>query len=416
MIKKTVLESGTTIISEEIPEFRSVSLGYFTRNGARGDPSDLQGLSHFLEHLLFKGTKNRSARDIANSLEDRGGSLDALTAKEFMSVYAKVLDEDMEIAMDVIGDLVSNPLFPEEEVEKEKGVILEEYRASIDSPEDRTLHNLLSSLFPDHPLSWEVLGNPETINKISKENILNHWKKIMSSQSSFLVAAGRVSHEQLISHFLKYFSFPGDSPPPKWDPPPREVKSNISIQVMERLKQAYIALGTRIPKYEDSLRYAFVLTHAVLGSGMGSRLFYQLREKEGLVYSISSFLDFFSDSGIFGVYFALEPVNIERALNSVKEQLHLLYENGITENELKRAKQRVRGNLALNQESSFSRMSRLASIERYVGKIVPIDEVMMKYSTVSLSEIERGIRSYLNPDSFSISIVGPKGVEKWKVD
>jgi len=416
MIERTVLEKGTVIISEEIPEFRSVSLGYFTRFGARGDPRELQGLSHFLEHMLFKGTKNRGAREIATTLEDRGGSLDALTAKEFISVYAKVLDEDMKIAMDLIGDLVSNPLFPEQEVEKERGVILEEYRASIDSPEDRTFHNLLSLVFPGHPLSWEVLGRPETIKNITREDIVSHWRSIMTSPSSFLVAAGRVSHEQLISLFEKHFSFPGNSPPPLWEPPSVNVKPGVKVQVIERLEQAYIALGTRIPEYRNPLRYAFVLVHAVLGSGMGSRLFYEIREKEGLVYSISSFLDFFSDSGIFGVYFALEPNNIDRALNSVKKQLHLLYERGITDDELKRAKQRVRGSLALNQESSSKRMSRLASLERYLGKPITIDEVMMRYQSVNQSEIEEAIKTYLSPDSFSISIVGPKGVEKWKVD
>jgi predicted Zn-dependent peptidase len=411
IFRKTTLDSGLSILTEKVEGFRSVTIGFFTKHGTRDEPSSLLGISHFLEHMLFKGTKNRTAREIAAAFEDRGGSIDAFTSKEFLSIYARVLDEDLSVALEVIGDIVSNPLFDPEEIEKEKGVVLEEYRGFIDTPEDYVFHLLFQSLFEGHPLSKEILGKPETFTKITRDNLLNRWKEVMNPSSIFIVAAGNVEHEHLVENVNKF-----QLPLQKTDGFDLEefTRPSVKKKIENRISQVHFALGVRIPPYKDDARYPLIVLNSLLGIGMSSRLFYELREKRGLVYSVTSFLDFFSDNGIFGIYFSLEPKNLEKAFGVLEKILDDLRKRGITEEELKRTKSRVRGSLALSQESSANRMTRIARMELYLGKYIPVDETLKKFEMITKDEVDEIIKSYINPEKFGYALIGPEEIESWK--
>jgi len=409
--RKTVLDNGLVVATESMEGIRSISLGYFTRQGTRDEDPEVAGVSHFLEHMLFKGTRNRDARQIASELEDRGGSLDAATAKEFISVYARFLFEDLELAVDLIGDLVSNPTFPEEELQKEKGVILEEYREFVDSPEEYVFFLLFRALFEGHPLSREVLGKPETIKAITRNDIVARWKEAIAPENSFIAAAGFIDHEELVAMINEKFSFPKNEGT-RWSngefPKPGFFKESRPA-----LNQVHFSLGVRIPPYSDKRRYPFIILNSILGYGMSSRLFFELREKRGLVYSVTSFLEFYRDAGVFGVYFSLEPGNLDKAYKVLLDELEKVRKNGIREDELKRAKGRVRGSLALSQESSSSRMSRVANYELHKLNFLHIDEVLERFEEITLDEVMEVASEFLVPDNYGIGLVGPESIMNW---
>ena len=409
--RKTILDNGLVVATESMEGIRSISLGYFTRQGTRDEDPDVAGVSHFLEHMLFKGTKNRDARQIASELEDRGGSLDAATAKEFISVYARFLFEDLELAVDLIGDLISNPTFPEEELQKEKGVILEEYREFVDSPEEYVFFLLFKALFEGHPLSREVLGKPETIKAITRRDIVARWKEAIAPENSFIAAAGFIDHDELVAMINQKFSFPKNKGT-HWNEG-RFPKPGFFKESRPALNQVHFSLGVRIPPYSDKRRYPFIILNSILGYGMSSRLFFELREKRGLVYSVTSFLEFYRDAGVFGVYFSLEPGNLDKAYKVLLDELEKVRKNGIREDELKRAKGRVRGSLALSQESSSSRMSRVANYELHKVNFLHIDEVLERFEEITLDEVMEVASEFLLPDNYGIGLVGPESIMDW---
>ncbi len=410
--RRTVLDNGLVVVTESMEGIRSVSLGYFTRQGARDESPKKYGVSHFLEHMLFKGTKNRSPRKIASELEDRGGSLDAATAKEYISVYARFLYEDLEVALDVIGDLISNPLFPEEEIEKEKGVILEEYREFVDSPEEYVFFLLYRALFEGHPLSREVLGKPEAIKAMRREDMVERWREAMSASCSFVAAAGYVKHDELVDLVKEKFRFP-DGGKQVWRDG-KFPKPGFYSDARPALNQVHFALGTRIPPYSDDRRYSFIILNSVLGYGMSSRLFYEMREKRGLVYSVTSFLEFYRDAGVFGVYFSLEPGNLDKAYAVLLDELEKVRKEGIKDDELERAKRRVRGALALSQESSSSRMSRIANYELHQLEFRTIDDVLQRFEKVTRDDVVQVAEEFLKRENYGIGLVGPEAIANWR--
>jgi len=411
--RRTVIDNGLVVISEEMKGLRSISLGFFTKRGARDEEPSKKGVTHFLEHMLFKGTKKRTAKEIASTLEDRGGGIDAITAKEFLSIFARFLDEDLEIAMDLLSDLVTSPLLDEKEVEREKGVILEEYRGFYDAAEDYVFHLLYRSMFDEHPLAYEILGTPETISQMRREDLFMRWRDIMNPKISFIAAAGNVSHEELVELSLKYFKIKPSQVFLSEENPLRK-RPTVVKRVEERLQQTHVAMGTYIPPYRDERRYPVIVLNTILGTGMSSRLFQKLREKRGLVYSISSFLEYYRDIGVLGIYFCVEPRNLNAAYEAVIEEVESLRKEGISQEELEKTKTRVKGSLALNLESSSGRMTRIANQEIHLGKQISVEETLSRFEKVSQDDVREVIEEFLNPDSFAIGIMGPQEIEKWK--
>jgi predicted Zn-dependent peptidase len=412
-VERTRLKSGLTVITQPMRDVRSVSLGLFVRHGAREERPGEAGLSHFLEHMLFKGTETRDARQIVMEFEDRGGTINAATSKETISVLATVLDEDTEKALEVIGDMLSHPRLDAGEIEREKGVILEEYRALKDSPEDYVLHLLFESIFQGHPLSKEVVGTPSGIRNVSRRKLLRRWREVFNPNGAFLVACGQVQHDRIVSAVRTHFHLPeGPGPNPrelKWTP-----NARIRRRVQGGLSQVHVSGGVRIPPYDDPRRYIFMILNAVLGAGMSSRLFFEMRERRGLVYSVTSFLDFFQDHGVLGFYYSLEKRNLKEAQRALLEEFRKIHENGIDEDELERVKNRARGAIALSQESTANRMLRIADCELFLGKYILIDETLRKFQSLTRRKVNAVIDEFLVPENFSYAVIGPERVRNFK--
>jgi predicted Zn-dependent peptidase len=412
-IKRTTLRSGLTVLTQHMRDVRSVSLGLFVRHGASEETPRQSGLSHFLEHMLFKGTETRDARSIVMEFEDRGGTINAATAKETIAILATVLDEDVETALEVIGDMTSNPKLDPDEIEREKGVILEEYRSLMDSPEDHVLHMLFESIFHRHPLSKEVLGAPKPILGASRRKLQRRWKQAFNPKGAFLVACGSIRHGDVARAAETHFHLPeGPSLEPKepnWKP-----KRRVRRRVRTELSQVHVAGGVRIPPYRDQRRYALMILNSILGGGMSSRLFYELRERRGLVYSVASFLDFFQEHGVLGFYYSLEKGNLRNAHQILFKELEKLKDDGIDEEELSRVKNRVRGVLALAQESTANRMLRIADCELFLGEYVTIDETLRRFESVTVEQVNDVIDEFLRPDGFSYALIGPDVVKRFQ--
>ena len=405
LYKKTVVD-GLRIVSEKIPGFKSASIGAFLLTGVRDEDEENLGITHFIEHMIFKGTEKRSSYEISREIEDRGGIIDAFTAKEMMAVYSKVLGEDIEIAIDVIGDLFSNPLFKEEDIEKEKNVVIEEYKEFLDDPEEVLHSTLYESLFPSHPLSKEILGKEETIKSFTREKVLNYWEKIFFPENFLIIGVGDIEHEKFVEETLKNFKFkkerelifkkeyPFKKPIPK-------------LKIYPHLNQIQCIIAFRTFGFKDKRRYHLMVSNSVIGGNMSSRLFQKLREEKGLVYSVSSFVDFHRDAGIFGISFSTNPKNFEETIITLKEEIEILKEKGLEEKELERAKSFSLGHLAISLENTETRLIRLANLEIYLEKYLEVEEVINEIKNIKLEEINETLYQIVDKERMGISLCSP---------
>lgn len=402
---KSVLPGGIRLITEHMPHVRSVSIGAWIETGSRDESSDLNGISHFLEHMTFKGTTNRTTSEIAESLESVGGSLNAFTGKEVTCYFANVLDEHSELAIDVIADLISNALFHEEDLHKEKKVILEEISSMEDVP-DELIHEFFQmNIFNDHPLSNPILGSKKSVTSLGSRDIEHYYRKHYISPNLIISAAGNLDHKTLESYVSKYFQLPSGT---------KQVRSNGKINsiltektYLRNVSQAHICLGNKTFQYNDPQKYSLLLLHALLGGGMSSRLFQNIREKHGVAYSIYTFADFYSDSGLFGVYLGVDKSNISRSLKLVFEEFKKVKQNDISESELKKLKSQVKGNLMLGLESTYSRMNRLAKMEMYLKEYFTLDKVIEGIDEIKVEDIKLVANNILD-ENLPVSIISPK--------
>jgi predicted Zn-dependent peptidase len=418
--RKSQLPGGLTVVSERMPDRRSVSVGVWIRNGARDEPMERAGISHFIEHMMFKGTERRDAREIALGLESLGGHLDAFTGREQVCYYARALDRHLPEVVDVLFDLVGRPRFAAAEVEREKSVVREEIFASEDNPEDRVNELLAARTWPDHALGRPILGTVETIDGMDSAALRGYFESRYRAEQLVVSGAGAVEHDRLVELIQQHARSPAgpalplDGAPPAFTP---------SVQHLERndLQQLYLSLGTRALAYVDHERYALLVLNVLLGGGMSSRLFQSVREEAGLAYSVYSSPDFHRDAGMLSIHLGVAPERGREALARVRQELIRLRDEGPGEDEVATGRQQLFGSVVMGQESVSNRMSHLAHEEIYRGRYVPPEEQIECVMAVTRAQVADVARRFLSPGRFGLTALGPSpggalGEADWALD
>lgn len=402
---RTTLDSGATIVTEKMTEVRSATVGFWFDVGARDEPDALAGTSHFLEHLLFKGTPARTAKDIANAFDAVGGDVNAFTGREYTCYYARVLDDDLPMALDVLSDMIRNSVIDAGELESERKVILEEIAMHEDAP-DELVHDLFNRcMWQGHPLGRPVLGFNETVGKVTRDEVAGYWRERYSPNNLVVAAAGNIDHDFLVSEAERLFADgegkrtlrSGDAPEPSG-----------GINVFRRpTEQAHIVMGTKGLHRSHDDRHALMVMDTVLGGGMSSRLFQEVREKRGLAYSVYSYRSLFADTGSFSIYAGTTPQNAETVMDIFRTEIASLVSDGITEAELARAKGHVKGALVLSSEDPGSRMNQLGRQQLTSGEILSIDELIDRFDRLDMDDIDRVIAEVLDSGEWQTTVVGP---------
>jgi len=392
------------VITETVPHVRSVSIGVWIGTGARRETIDQNGISHFIEHMLFKGTGNRTAEEIAREADSTGGNLDAYTAKELVSYNIKVLDEHMARAFDLIADLVLNPRFDPEDIAKEKGVILEELKMEVDNPEYLVHETFFSKFWKKHPLGRSILGTKTTIASFDNEMIRTYYTDVYSSSNIVITAAGHLMHSRIVELALQYFGHLPAAPPPPAGPVPA-TQPPLILKNKRSLEQAHLCMGVPAYSIADERRYGMYVLSTILGGGMSSRLFQNVREKHGLAYSVFSELNLYRDSGCLAVYAGTSPESLRKMILMIIDEFRQICASPVPAEELRRAKDHLKGSLALSLESSSARMSNLARQELFFGRFQSVDEMMEGIERVNASEVQT-----IANDFFSGKQVGVTGL------
>jgi predicted Zn-dependent peptidase len=410
VIRRTVLPGGIRVISEAVPGVRSVAFGVWIGVGSRDETPALAGASHYLEHLLFKGTRRRDAMTIAAALDEVGGELNAFTAKEYTCYYARVLDTDLPIAVDVVCDMVTSSVLASKEVDNERGVILEEIAMHDDDPGDSVHDTFADLIWPTDSLGRPVLGSVESIGAMSRTSIAGYYRRRYRSDQLVITAAGNVDHAALVRLVKKAFAGVAvdDSLAPARPRPERKAPSFSTGSVVRSrpTEQANIVCGVPGISRHDERRFALGVLNAALGGGMSSRLFQEVRELRGLAYSVYSFTSHYADTGLFGVYAGCHPDRATQVIDLCREQLALAASTGVTADELARGKGQMRGGLVLGLEDTGSRMSRLGKAELVYGEIMTVEEVLGHIDDVTLDATQAVAADLLeHPDA--LAVVGP---------
>ena len=394
-VRRSVLPSGVRILTEEVPGSQSVSVSFSVAVGSRDETNNHFGSTHFLEHLLFKGTKTRSAMDIAVAFDSVGGSSNASTGKEHTSYYAKVQDKALPIAVEVIADMLTSSLIDETEFENERPVILEELAMNDDDPHDVVHEAFSEAVLGDHPLGRPIGGTIETITAVSRDAVWEHYQNNYRPQDLVVVAAGSVDHQELINLVEQGLSVAGWDLGLKAKPVarrllnPAKISRGTKLQVIHRpISQVNILVGSEGLYVDDPRRYAMGVLNTVLGGGMSSRLFQEIREKRGLAYSVYSFNQGYSDAATFGLYAGCSPAKAKEVTELMIAELDKVAQSGITSDELALAKGNISGSLALKFETNQARMSRLASAEIVAGEFMDLDETIERFEAVQLAEVQ----------------------------
>jgi predicted Zn-dependent peptidase len=406
--KKTVLKNGIRVVTERIGYVRSVSIGIWIDVGSRDEEDDERGVSHFIEHMLFKGTKKRSAREIASSLESVGGTLNAFTGREQTCYLARVLDEHLNIAVDVLSDILKNSLLSSPDFEREKTVIVSEIKDLEDSPADLAHDLLMSNVWPDHPLGRSIMGDTESILKMTRNKLIDFIKRNYVSPKVVVAASGNLVHRDLVKMVEEKFQFRQMNGRPLINPPILGIDRNKTV-VGRKTAQTHICLGVPTFPYKDERRYAASILSNILGGGMSSRLFQNIREKLGLAYNVYSFADFFEDTGILGIYLGAHKKVTARVIELVLKEIRRIKKDSLLPKELSNAKYQLKGNLLLSLESTFNRMNRLARHELVLNRYVDLNKIMDSINKVKGKEVIEVANDLFDPDKLSAVILGPVG-------
>jgi len=405
-IQKRVLPNGLVILTETMSHVRSVSVGVWIRSGSRGEVPEENGLAHFMEHMVFKGTERRSAEEIARQMDSVGGMLDAFTSKEQICFNAKVLDEHLPIAFDVIADLVLRPKFDSEDVKKERQVVLEEIKMDMDNPE-YLLHDIFTRGFwPEHPLGRPILGTPETVRQFNPDALRSRFRKWFAPDHLVISAAGNVKHEQVMDLVEREFGSLASSGPETSAAAP-STRAPINLETKRDLEQVHVCLGVPSVPLADERRFGVAVMNNLLGGGMSSRLFQNIREKLGLAYAVFSELTPYSDAGMLTVYAGTAKETVGQVVDLIVKEFRDLKETLVPEEELLRAKNHLKGSLMLSLESTSSRMSNLARQELYFRRFYSLDEILAGIETVTREEIKSLAREFFKPDQIAITVLGP---------
>lgn len=407
---KTVLDNGIRIVTESIEHVRSVALGFWVGVGSRDEPPDLAGMSHLIEHLMFKGTKNRSAREISATFDRLGAELNAFTAKEYTCYYARFLDEHLPVAVDVLTDMLDRTLFADEHIRAEREVVLEEIHLHEDTP-DEQIHDLFAqTLFKSHPLGASILGQTESVSRFGRNDVVSYFAGGYVPRNLVVAAAGHVDHSdvvRLVEGKLK-LSSQALVERKKFVP----VAQNDVVVRTKKTEQAHICYGTQALDARHEDRFVLTILDTILGGGMSSRLFQEIREKKGLAYSVYSYHSLFWETGQFVIYAGTRPSNAEEVVRLMQAELADILTNGVSPDEFAKAKDHLKGQLVLGLESTRNRMTRLGKSELCQGEILSLDELVQRIEKVTADDVRRITKELLGPDRMVLSVIGPFDASK----
>ena len=404
-LRRTVLSNGLTILTERMEHLRSVAMGVWIKSGSRCESAEANGISHFVEHMLFKGTRSRSAQHIAREMDSIGGNLDAFTGKETICFNVKSLAEHVPIALDVLSDLVLNPVFGSDEIERERGVILEEIKVDEDNP-DLLVHELFTQNFwKDHPLGKPILGTTATVGRLAQQHLFDYHSGRFLGGNMVFSAAGNLDHDDFVEQVSQSFAslVPGQA---ILEEPAPQSSARIVLRNKKSLEQVQICLGVPAPSVTDANRYATLILNTVLGGGMSSRLFQTIREERGMAYSIYSDLNPYRDTGTLCVYAGTSAGKALEVIDLVLEEFRKLKLEPLGDDELKRAKDQLKGNILMGLESSSSRMANLARQEMYFHQFVTAEEVIARIDTVDAAQIQAMAQGLFRPESIAVTLLG----------
>lgn len=414
MVVAETLPSGLRLVTEQMPHVRSVTVGIWLARGSRHESDAESGVAHFVEHMLFKGTTSRSAREIAQTIDSIGGQLDAFTAKEYASYYVKVLDDHLPIALDLLSDLVMRPALSPADVVREQSVILEEIKMVEDAPDD-LVHELFAQQFwSRHPLGRPILGTPETVGALTADELRKYFTNTYVAPHFVIAAAGHFEHARLRELIERSFaSVPSGAQPGVTAPP--AVTPGIVSRVKD-IEQSHICIGT--PAYHQSHadRHAMYVLNTILGGSMSSRLFQHIREERGLAYAVFSHLTTYTDAGMLTVYAGCATDKVAEVVALTLQELRVLRDSEVPGDEMRRAKDHLKGSLMLGLESTSSRMSHLARQELFFGRHVTLDEMLANIEAVSADDVQRVARDLFQDDRLAATMVGPQSSIRLSAD
>lgn len=401
--RRTVLDNGLRIVTEWMPHIRSVAIGIWFDTGSRDEPDHLSGISHFLEHMNFKGTKRRSAASIARQIESRGGSLNAFTSKEYTCYFARVIDRQLSRAVDVLTDITQNSVYNPDDINKERAVILEELKNIEDTPDELVFDYFFAQLYNPHSLGRPVIGRRDTLREINRENLVEYSSDHFTGSHVVVAATGNIDHNRLV-RTIEHRIDSESATKPMRRPPSDRAETNNRQDIHTNTQQAHICWGCRAYPYRDPRKYALLVLNTLIGGGMSSRLFQQIRERHGLAYSVFSFLETYVDTGLFGVYAGTEPKHAERVLRMILTEIKRFVKDPVSLRTLQRTKEQLKGNLILGLESPDTRMHRLAKMEIYNVEWLSLDDVVDRIDAVTEDDVRTVARElfYNNPDSVTI--------------
>ncbi|GAB1348100.1 pitrilysin family protein [Ignavibacteriales bacterium] len=405
-INETTLPGGTIVVSEHVPFVQSFSLGFWYNTGSCDETLETSGVSHFLEHMLFKGTKRRNAKKISDDIESLGGYINAFTAKEHTCYYARGMASNLGKTFDVIADMVQFPLMREKDIKNEIGVILDELNDLNDNPDELIFDKFEELIFPDLPLGYSILGSEQTISSFSREMVTDHHVHHYTPGNLLISASGNITHEQLVKLAQKHLNksafraeikrdYSGDHP-------------GVEHTMFRETEQVYSILGARSVGYNSGQRLPLNILSLILGEGTSSRLYQNIREKLGITYQINSFINFYKDASSFGIYFSTNTGNFDKAIKNIEKELNKFREREIDQRELKRAKEYLKGSILLTLESTSNRMIRMANLLLNHGRIIPVEEVIQKIDAVTAEEIKDLADELLRFENFTKVFIKPQ--------
>lgn len=405
--RKTVLQNGIRVITEEIPYLKSVSIGVWVVTGSRDEQPDENGISHFIEHLLFKGTEKRTAFDIAKEIDSVGGTLNAFTGREYTCFYAKVIDKNLPLAIDLLSDIFLNSLLNPKDVEKERMVILQEIKMVEDTPDDY-VHDLFNRVcWGEHPLGFPIFGTSELVESFQRERICQYLKERYQPARIIVCAAGNVHHQEVVERIGMTLGQMQETDKETTRAKPDSIcRTNVWKRDSE---QIHLCLGTKGLQYSHSLRFASYLLNTILGGGMSSRLFQEIRENRGLAYSVYSYLPTYMDAGLVVVYAGTSENSYKEVIDLILEEFRRLKTEPYRNGELETAREQLKGNLLLSLESSDNLMTRLAKNEIYFDSYLPVEKVIKEIEEVKEDEVRSLANDLFNDGCYCLAVLGPVG-------
>jgi predicted Zn-dependent peptidase len=404
-IRRQTLPNGLTIITEQMQHIRSASIGIWLETGSRDEDSESNGISHFIEHMVFKGTKHRTAEEIARQVDSIGGNMDAFTAKECICFNVKVLDEHVPVALEILSDLVLHPIFDSGDITRERGVILEEIKMDEDNP-DYLVHEIFTQNFwKDHPLGKPILGTKETVKRFERQTVFDTYAHRFAPGNIILSAAGNLDHDKFVELVCKHFEHmkPRENGFHSAQP---KIVSRIILRNKKALEQVQLCLGVPCHPIAHEQRHAGYVLNTLLGGGMSSRLFQNIRERQGLAYSIYSDLNPYRDTGCMAVYAGTSRASTTKVVQSVVEEFRKLKKEPVSDEELRRSKDQLKGSLMLSLESSTARMSNLARQEMYFDRFYDLDELIAKIEAVTAADLQSLANEFFQTEKVAVAALG----------